>query len=214
MAENYSSANFDHFTFSLFSVRLFVCLFLSATISKSISEPLLAFVAECISKEFPIDENSDLFSFEYFSYLFFLAVCFALLPIMMFGIFLVSALLRVFNAEDVDLSNFIGGIRNLTFMCMYFIYECSLTTLAVFASLRVVLMQDSVINALFNFLGVLVILELDNIFASLVAIKLTTEMFKSNKFHINSARLAITAAVFVVSLLRCFASSSADKKEN
>lgn len=201
--ENVSVAPFTDMNFSIIVSRLFICFYLAANMTENVPEGILnIFALPSALKLLEIDEL-DLENMNEILYFAFLIIQ---------GFYLILGFPALIVTVLILVKSFCEGQApfELTFkqyICfiVFGVYEWVIVIMTLVATIAVVLIQDNAVNCLFNFVGVITVMQLDDVLLKLVHFKVgRPKGLKHNSFATASVKLSLAGAIGVITFIYSF----------
>lgn len=191
--ENILLPPFHHLNFQIVTARLFVVFSLAANIVDCISTDVVGYFSLTTFLQQKLEEDATLVGqLALFFLLIFQGFCFAFgFPAMLIG------LRRMFDDEF--------SWRDLIIFSLLAAYEWLVLIMVLVASVAVILLQSNAVSILFNFVGVVCVMQLDDYCLKLVHFKVK----KSNKVsstndQVALGKLSLAGFVAVVTFIYSF----------
>lgn len=194
--ENITQPPHHNLSFQIVSARLFVVFYLAANVVDCFSKDVLGYYAlsRVFFNEFDDIQEDESFCAQLFYLVYLIAQGFY------FALGFPALLLGVVRMCNDDFS-----LRDLLVFAALSAYEYVLLVLVLIASVSVILIQSDAVSILFNFLGVLVVMQLDDMVLKLIHIKVhKMEKLKYTEFHLTSAKISLAGFVGVVTFMYSF----------
>eukprot|EP00981_Chlorochromonas_danica_P013325 scaffold6125_cov262-Ochromonas_danica.AAC.17 len=198
--ENINDPPYHNLNFQIVATRLFVVIYLAGNVAEYFSKDVLGYYAMSrivypkLEELLGGGENEATYCAQiaYFLFVIIQGFYYAFgFPALIFG--LIRMIKDRFNLRDI-----------FVFIALS-TYEYVLLVLALIASVSVILIQSDAVSILFNFSGVLVVMELDNVVFKLFHIKVKKmKELRHSEFQLTSAKLSLGGLVAVVTFLYSF----------
>lgn len=198
--ENITEPPYHELSFQIVATRLFVVIYLAGSVAEYFSKDVLGFYAMSRIVNTRLEElqggedgaTGYCAQIIYFFYIILQGFYYAFgFPPLIFG--LIRMIRDRFSIRDI-----------LVFIALS-VYEYVLLVLALIASVSVILIQSDAVSILFNFTGVLIVMQLDDVVFKLFHIKVKKmKELKHTEFQLTSAKLSLGGLVAVVTFLYSF----------